>query len=147
MYSSTLSLTLALDEGGWSRPHSGHFKRPGTLCIGGWVGPRAGLDKCGKSRPKWIRSPDRPALASRYTDCASTRNISWKVKDGLCVRQKILSHSCKDCLEILAASNSLGTVQIFNGVALLYMDRHNLQTEALITVFLCMRIIFIKSFI
>ena len=26
-------------------------KRPGTHCIGGWVGPRAGLDECGKSRP------------------------------------------------------------------------------------------------
>jgi hypothetical protein len=23
---------------------------PGTHCIGGWVGPRAGLDGCGKSR-------------------------------------------------------------------------------------------------
>jgi len=36
-------------------------KRPGTHCIGGWVGPRAGLDTCGKSRPPTgIRSPDRP---------------------------------------------------------------------------------------
>ena len=26
-------------------------KKPGTYCIGGWVGPRAGLDGCGKSRP------------------------------------------------------------------------------------------------
>ena len=26
-------------------------KRPGTLCIGGLVGPRAGVDRCGKSRP------------------------------------------------------------------------------------------------
>jgi hypothetical protein len=26
-------------------------KRPGTHFIGGWVGPRAGLDGCGKSRP------------------------------------------------------------------------------------------------
>ena len=26
-------------------------ERPGTHCIGGWVGPRAGLDGCGKSRP------------------------------------------------------------------------------------------------
>ena len=25
-------------------------KRPGTHCIGGWVGPTAGLDGCGKSR-------------------------------------------------------------------------------------------------
>jgi hypothetical protein len=27
----------------------------------GWVGPRAGLDGCGKSRPPGVRSPDRPA--------------------------------------------------------------------------------------
>jgi len=26
-------------------------ERPGTHYIGGWVGPRAGLDGCGKSRP------------------------------------------------------------------------------------------------
>jgi hypothetical protein len=26
-------------------------KRPSTYCIGGWVGPRAGLDGYGKSRP------------------------------------------------------------------------------------------------
>jgi hypothetical protein len=26
-------------------------ERPGTHCIGGWVGPRAGLDGYGKSRP------------------------------------------------------------------------------------------------
>jgi len=25
-------------------------ERPGTHCTGGWVGPRAGLDRCGKSR-------------------------------------------------------------------------------------------------
>jgi hypothetical protein len=24
---------------------------PGTHCIGGWVGPRAGLDRCEKYRP------------------------------------------------------------------------------------------------
>jgi hypothetical protein len=26
-------------------------ERPGAHCTGGWVGPRAGLDRCGKSRP------------------------------------------------------------------------------------------------
>jgi hypothetical protein len=26
-------------------------ERPGTHCRGGWVGPRAGLDVCEKSRP------------------------------------------------------------------------------------------------
>jgi hypothetical protein len=35
--------------------------RPGTRCIGGWAGPRAGLDECGKSHTIGIRSPDRPA--------------------------------------------------------------------------------------
>jgi hypothetical protein len=29
--------------------------------IGGWVGPRAGPDGCGKSRPTRIRSPGCPA--------------------------------------------------------------------------------------
>ena len=63
MYISTLSLTSALDGGGWSMPCPGHFtpqERPGTRCIGGWVGPRAGLDRCGNFAPLRIRSPDRP---------------------------------------------------------------------------------------
>ena len=36
-------------------------ERPGTYCIGGWVGPRADLDGRGKSRPHrdWI-----PGLSS-----------------------------------------------------------------------------------
>ena len=33
----------------------------GTPCIGGWVGLTAGLDRCAKSPPTGIRSPDRPA--------------------------------------------------------------------------------------
>jgi len=36
-------------------------ERPGTHCTGGWVGLRAGMEWCGKSRPTGIRSPDRPA--------------------------------------------------------------------------------------
>jgi hypothetical protein len=36
-------------------------ERPGTHCTGGWVGPGAGLDRCGKSPPTGIRSPDLPA--------------------------------------------------------------------------------------
>jgi hypothetical protein len=46
-------------------------EKPGTLCIVGWVGPRAGLDGCGKFRPNWdsILGPFC-LVASRYTDCA-----------------------------------------------------------------------------
>jgi len=37
-------------------------KRPVTHCTGGWLGPRAGLNVCKKSRPHTgIRSSDRPA--------------------------------------------------------------------------------------
>ena len=44
-------------------------KRPGTHCIGGWVGPRAGLDGCGKSRPPPGFDPwTVQSVASRYTD-------------------------------------------------------------------------------
>jgi hypothetical protein len=63
-YTSTLSLTSALYEVGGQRhaPAALPRERPGTHCIGGWVGPTAGVDGCGKSRPlTGIRSPDRPA--------------------------------------------------------------------------------------
>ena len=39
---------------GESAPHPGRLylrERPGTHCTGGWVGPRVGLDRCGKFRP------------------------------------------------------------------------------------------------
>ena len=44
-------------------------ERPGTHCIGGWVGPRAGLDRCGKFRPQAGFDPRTVhPVASRYTD-------------------------------------------------------------------------------
>jgi hypothetical protein len=36
-------------------------KRPGTHCIGGWVSPRAVLDRCGKFRPHWDSIPGLPS--------------------------------------------------------------------------------------
>jgi len=64
MYSSTLSLTSALDGVGGQRHVSAALlpgKRPGTQCIEGWVGPRAGLDGCGKSRPHQDSIPGLPS--------------------------------------------------------------------------------------
>jgi hypothetical protein len=47
-YSSIHSLTSALGGGDWSASHPGRFtlseRAPGTHWIGGWVGPRVGLD-------------------------------------------------------------------------------------------------------
>jgi len=63
-YSSTLSLTSEPD-GGWVVKATLQSiyprERPGTHLIGSWVGLRADLSGCGKSRPAGIRSPDRPA--------------------------------------------------------------------------------------
>jgi hypothetical protein len=43
-------------------------ERPGTHCTGGWVGPRAGLDRCGKSPPPGFDPRTAQPVASRYTD-------------------------------------------------------------------------------
>jgi len=44
-------------------------ERPGAHCTGGWVGPRTGLDRCGKSRPPWGFDPwTVQPVASHYTD-------------------------------------------------------------------------------
>jgi len=53
MYSSTLSLTSALDGVGGQR-HGSADLTPGRAvahCTVRWVGPRTGLDEFGKSRP------------------------------------------------------------------------------------------------
>jgi hypothetical protein len=48
----------------------------GTHCTGGWVCPRAGMDRCGKSRPPpELNIQTVQAVASRYTDYA-TRSTS-----------------------------------------------------------------------
>ena len=63
-YSSTLSLTSALDGGGWSAPRPGRFtpwKYPLAIVqeAGGAPGPVwTGAENLA---PTWIRSPDRPA--------------------------------------------------------------------------------------
>jgi hypothetical protein len=56
----------------WSASRPGRLyprERPCTHCIGGWVGPRAGLDRCRKSYPTGIRSPDLPARSKSLLLC------------------------------------------------------------------------------
>ena len=54
-------------------------ERTGTHCTGGCVGPRAGLDRCGKSRPPPGFDPQTvQPIASRYTDYAARPTI-WVV--------------------------------------------------------------------
>jgi len=52
LYSSSLSLTVALDGCGWSTLCPARFTHrewPTTYCTGGWVGPSSGLQESGKS--------------------------------------------------------------------------------------------------
>jgi hypothetical protein len=44
------------------------WENSGTNCIGGWVGSRAGLDGCGKCRPKGFDPRTVQPVASHYTD-------------------------------------------------------------------------------
>jgi hypothetical protein len=66
-------------QGGWSASHASRFTpgetAPGTHWLGGWVGPRAGLDDMEKW--KFLLPPELKSdplvvqpIASRYTDCA-----------------------------------------------------------------------------
>jgi hypothetical protein len=72
MYNSTLPSTSALDGVGCQRHAPAALyprERPATHCVGGWVGPRACLDGCGKFRPPpgFDLRTVQP-VASRYTD-------------------------------------------------------------------------------
>ena len=49
-------------------------ERPGIHCIGGWVGPRASQDGCGKSRP----SP-QPGFDLRIVQPVASRNTDYPI--------------------------------------------------------------------
>ena len=83
---------MALERSERSIPRSGRFT-PGNIrypSYGGWLGPRADLDVCGKSRPHrdsipGSSSPKRVAIPtelswSAHTHCTNinTRNIIWR---------------------------------------------------------------------
>jgi len=56
------------------------LERPGTHCTGGCVGPRAGLDRCGKSRPPSGFDPrTAQPVPSRYTDYATRPTSATRI--------------------------------------------------------------------
>jgi hypothetical protein len=81
MYSFTLSLTSALDGGevvsATPRPLYPR-KRPGSHCVGGWVGPGAGLEGCGISRLHRVSNPgpSSPVYRLSYRDLL-TWSCTW----------------------------------------------------------------------
>jgi hypothetical protein len=70
-YSSCSFLTSALEGGEWSASRPGRALPPGeralgTHCIGGWVGPRACLEK--SSASVGDRTPAVQSVVRHYTD-------------------------------------------------------------------------------
>ena len=59
-------------------------ERPGTPCTGRWVGPKAGLDGCGKSRPPPVFDPRtfQPVVScTDWANPAPIRATNWnKIK-------------------------------------------------------------------
>jgi hypothetical protein len=68
-------MTTALEGGEGSASRPGRSLPPGKTrypSTGGWVGPRAGMDRCGKSHPPPGFDPRTvQPIASRYTDYAT----------------------------------------------------------------------------
>ena len=71
-----------------------------TNCTGGWVGPRAGLKVCGKSRPTGIRSPDLPALSKslyRPSYRRPQQTIMQEPHDNNCIRTREAGKFTRTC--------------------------------------------------
>jgi len=87
MYSSTLSLTSALDRMA-SQRHAPAALLPvkwrGTSLTRGWVGPRADMERRGIFRPHLGSNPDRPA-----------RNVSLYCRRGSTFRVRFLRREWK----------------------------------------------------
>jgi hypothetical protein len=90
-YTSTLSLTSALNGSGWSTPRPGRFtpgRNPVTHQTGVWIFVRFGLDKCRISRSRrdsihGLSSPYRIAILSHLSRPTNVYAININV--CLCV--------------------------------------------------------------
>jgi hypothetical protein len=110
-------------------------ERPGIHCTGGWVGLRAGLDRCGKSRPPTgIRSPlwqvspwNRNAHTFGKFYCIFTRkavnvndnilDLMYKLSESFCS----LTHWCQWVLTQAYEQASHNCVQIWDHHSPIYI--------------------------
>jgi hypothetical protein len=86
-------LVSAIVGGEWSASRPVRFtpreRAPGTDWIGGWVGPRAGLDEMGRRKMLHL-----PRLELRPPPCGPARSQSlYRLPCNICERMNILSKS------------------------------------------------------
>ena len=97
-YSSTLFLTSAL-EGVRGQRHAPAApyprERPGTHFTGGWVGLRAGLDKCGKSRSHRDSNPgpSSPQAVAIPTALPGPQRRFYQAANCVCASKLIVEHA------------------------------------------------------
>jgi hypothetical protein len=113
-------------------------KRPGTLCTGGQLGPRDGLDGWGKSRPSGIRSPYSPARSESKSLYSSSN--SWYVlmfyipcptTGPYILINTFLSHAFSFFIAMSVSSHlSLQTLQ-----SILILMKHQLDAQFVLYIF------------
>jgi hypothetical protein len=98
----------------------GGQERPGTHCIAGWVGPRTGMDGCGKSPPPSRDSNPLTVLlvANRYTDYAIAAHKIHHAHVTLLPYSEVQVQPTRNARrELWATDNSLKCVHIhYSGV-------------------------------
>jgi hypothetical protein len=85
-------------------------ERPGAYCTGGWVGPRAGVDRCGKSRSHRDSIPGRSSpypvaipteLPSPHDPEDRARNIiSFRLSSKMMFLLVVLMQLNTECLRV-----------------------------------------------
>jgi hypothetical protein len=70
-------------------------ERPGTPCTGGWVGPRAGLDRCGKSHPHRCPISNLPARNQLLYWLSYQAHTVWRNETEICYTRSQLPRGVK----------------------------------------------------
>jgi hypothetical protein len=97
VYSSTHSLTSALEGGEWWASRHGRYnpmvRAPGIHYIGGWVGPRAGVDAVMKRKVPSPRRESNPPNPDRPDCNQSLYRLSYPASQYvICTNHKILDN-------------------------------------------------------
>jgi hypothetical protein len=108
-------------------------ERPGTPCTGGWVGPRAGMDRRGKSRPSsgfdprtvqpvaqsLYRPSYRPTIARDKTKkvAEDVRSFVSIVTPSAAKKKPPFSHAILTIqLAVVTSVKTIATICIINGI-------------------------------
>jgi hypothetical protein len=137
-YSSTLSLTSALDGGGWLTLRPSRFTPGKETTYPLYRRPGGPQGRAGRLReissPTGIRSPDPPARSeSLYRLRYPSPQQKWVPgiypdgKCGRCVGLTALPPSYADCLEILAVSTSWASKGLSRPPGLLFLNTNRVN--------------------